>query len=106
MGDESSKEKYVIKNLLVAIVDNSKKSSFYMIVSSVVLRGSITTIFDIANNKHIEIKPSVSRPVICVPDDIKDRSQINANAAKIIDLNEDEILIGSFTVFAEDEVSV
>ena len=106
MGDESSKEKYVIKNLLVAIVDNSKRSSFYMIVSSVVLRGSTTTIFDIANNKHIEINPGVSRPVVCVPDDIKGRSQINADVVKVIDLNEDEILIGSFTVFAEDEVSL
>lgn len=105
MGDENSEDKYVIKNLLVAIVDNSKRSSFYMIVSSVVLRGSSHHIFDIAGHKHIEIHPGENRAVFCVPDDIKDKKQIGEDVAKTIDINEDEILIGSFTVFAEDEIT-
>ncbi len=104
MGDENSEEKYVIKNLLVAIVDNSKRSSFYMILSSVVLRGSSHHIFDIEDSKHIEIHPGEDRPVFCVPDDIKSKEQISEDIAKTIDLNGDEILIGSFTVFAEENV--
>lgn len=103
MGDENSQEKYVIKNLLVAIVDNSKRASFYMIISSVVLRGSSYQIFDITEHKHIEIHPSDNRPMFCVPDNSKDREQIDEDVAKTIDLNEDEILIGSFSIFAEDK---
>ena len=36
-----------------------------------------------------------------VPDDIRSRGQIDEGVAKAINLEEDEILLGSFTIFAE-----
>ncbi|MCR4908785.1 MAG: hypothetical protein K5985_08135 [Lachnospiraceae bacterium] len=101
LPDENGNGKYTIKNLLVAIVDDSRIAAFSMVLSSAVFHGSSYHIFDKKNDKHLEIHPEYDRPVVCIPHDIPDRKKRDEKLIGIIELDDNEIFIDGITVFFE-----
>ena len=100
--DDNGVDKYVVHNLLVAIVDDSQIQSFNMVLCSTVFRGSICTIYDLPKDKHYEINPSHNRPVYCVPDDFVDKSKLGDKLTKGIHFKDGDAIIAGTTVFYEE----
>ena len=102
LEDKNGVGKYVIKNLLVAIVPDAHISIFSMILTSQVFYGSSYHIFDKKDDKMIEIYPEYeNRAYYCIPAKVKNRDELTEDEKKDIDLKEDEFLVSAVTVFAE-----
>ena len=101
LEDQNGEGRYIIKNLLIAVVDDTQITSFNMILSALIFHGSSYHIFDKANDKHIEIYPEHDRPVVCVPGETIDKNALGNSMLKSLDLSEDEIFISGITVFSE-----
>lgn len=100
--DDNGTDKFVIKNLLVAIVDDSQMSSFNMVLTSTVFRGTKISIADFPNDKHFEIESSVDRPVYCIPDEFVNLDKYRKKLVDSFELKEGESLISGTTVFFEE----
>ena len=70
MLDDNGIDKYVVRNLLVAIVDDSQIQSFNMVLSTTVFHGSLYTVCDKNKDKHFEVDSEYNRPVYCVPGNV------------------------------------
>ncbi|MBO4375256.1 MAG: hypothetical protein J5829_09140 [Lachnospiraceae bacterium] len=103
LEDPNGEGSYVIKNMLIAIVDDSRITAFNMILSSLIFRGSSYRIFDKINDKRIEIYPEYERPVVCIPGETIDRKTLDEDIIDSLKLEKDEILISGITVFADDK---
>ena len=102
MLDDNGIDKYVVRNLLVAVVDDSQIQSFNMVLSTTVFHGSLYSVCDKKNDKHFEINPEYNRPVYCVPDGFVDKNQYGAEIIDAIKLNEGNTIIAGTTVFFEE----
>ena len=102
IGDKNSKDKYEIRNLLVAIVDDTRFTSFNMVLSSLVFHGSSYRIYDETWDKHLEIYPSKDRAVYCVPEGAKDPELYGIDIQGLINVEENETLIEGISVFVEE----
>lgn len=80
LEDEGGSGQYVIRNMLIALVDDTQVASFNMILSTQVFHGSAFAIFDKADDKRLEIYSEYDRPVVCVPGETVDRSMLDEKA--------------------------
>ena len=102
MLDDNGIDKYVVRNLLVAIVDDSQIQSFNMVLSTTVFHGSLYTVCDKNKDKHFEVDSEYDRPVYCVPDGFVDNNQYGAEIIDAMKLEDGDTIIAGTTVFFED----
>lgn len=102
LEDKNGEGRYTVKNLLIAVADDTQITSFNMILSSLVFHGSSYQIFDKASDKHLEIYSEHDRPVVCIPGETIDKNVLDDSVLKSLDLTEDEIFISGITVFADE----
>ena len=99
--DIDGKERYEIKNLLVALVDAGMRQ-FSLILCSPLLHNTLYKVFDFDDDKHMEIYPKENRPVYCTPKGVIDSETLGELLPKEFEIGSDEIFIKGVTVFSED----
>ena len=103
LKDSNGNGAYVVKNLLVALVENSTAMTFKLVLSSKIFHGSSFHIFDVdTDDKRVEIHPMADRPVVCVIKGTIAESDLEDVSPDGFKLDDDEVFIKGTTVFVEE----